>query len=573
MEYIILFVALFLIFIGKCLYDNFAFEKKWQENLKHAFGKFQETEKAGENYSQEWLWKTGCYSRSIKSGIDDITWNDLGMDAVFAYINQTGSFVGEEYLYAILRHPMLSIDKLNEREKILEFYRDFPNERMELRKLFARVGKTKRLSFYGGLLKCEMFQFKSSLKYIMFSISLIIALLILFFGDFIGIPIGAGILCIIAAASNNIYQYYMRKAEIEPYYDVVSNTLSLLYLTEKFIGLKLPEEVFGSYKDRLSELKKGFGKFKRGAGIVMSGRQGGGGIEDIALDYIRMLFHIDLIKFNSMMRMLNENREPVTEIFEILGMLDGMYAVASFREYKKIYTQPEFTGAKKEISFSEIYHPLIPEPVPNSLEARGSILMTGSNASGKSTFLRTIGVNAILAQSVNTVLAKSYRAGMFRIYSSMALSDSLLDGESYYIVEIKSLLHIIRQAENESEAPVLCFIDEVLRGTNTAERIAASSRVLEYLGGKNALCFAATHDIELTKILEGVYGNYHFEESVESSEKGCSMVFDYKLRKGPARTRNAILLLEMFGYDKELTGKIRNAVEIFERTGEWQKEI
>lgn len=569
MEYIVLLAVLFLIVIAKCLYDNFGFEKRWKENLWQAYGKFQDTEKAGEYYSEEKLWKIGYYSRSLEGSIDDITWNDLGMDSVFAYINQTGSFAGEEYLYAILRHLELSEDKLIEREKILKFYKDCPEGRMELRKLFARVGKTKRLSFYGGLLKCDIFQFKSSLKYVMFSLSLIIAVLILFLGDFIGIPIGVGILCVIITASNNIYQYYKRKAEIEPYYDVVSNTLSLLYLTEKFIGLKIPEDIFGSYKERLRELKKGFGRFKRGVGIVMSGREGGGGIEDIILDYVRMLFHIDLIKFNSMMEMLNGNREGITEIFEILGMLDSMYAIASFREYKKVYTQPEFTGAKKELSFSELYHPLISEPVPNSLEAKGSILMTGSNASGKSTFLKTVGVNVILAQSVNTVLAKSYRAGMFRVYSSMALSDNLLDGESYYIVEIKSLLRIIKQAQTEDKAPVLCFIDEVLRGTNTVERIGASSKVLEYLGGKNALCFAATHDIELTKILEGSYSNFHFEERVETGEDGCSVIFDYKLRSGPARTRNAILLLESLGYDRELTGKIREAVERFERTGEW----
>lgn len=569
MEYIIIFIALFLIFIGKCLYDNYGFEKRWKEGLREAYGKYQETERAGENYSEEKLWNIGYYSRSLGGSIDDITWNDLGMDSVFAYINQTGSFAGEEYLYAILRHLELKEEKLNEREKILGFYRDFPNERMELRKLFARVGKTKRLSFYGGLLKCEMFQFKSSLKYIIFSLSLIAALLMVFLGDFIGIPIMVGILCVIITASNNICQYYMRKAEIEPYYDVVSNTLSLLYLTEKFIGLKLPGDIFGTYKDRLRELKKGFGKFKRGVGIVMSGRGGGGGIEDIFLDYIRMLFHIDLIKFNSMMEMLNENREGITEIFEILGMIDSMYAIASFREYKKTYTQPEFLGTEKEMSFSELYHPLISAPVPNSLETKRSVLMTGSNASGKSTFLKTIGVNAILAQSVNTVLAKSYRAGMFRLYSSMALSDNLLDGESYYIVEIKSLLRIIKQAQTEDEAPVLCFVDEVLRGTNTVERIGASSKVLEYLGGENALCFAATHDIELTKILEGCYVNYHFEERVETEEDGCRVVFDYKLKEGSARTRNAILLLESLGYDRELTGRIRKAVERFEREGEW----
>lgn len=99
------------------------------------------------------------------------------------------------------------------------------------------------------------------------------------------------------------------------------------------------------------------------------------------------------------------------------------------------------------------------------------VLLTGSNASGKSTFLKTVAVNAILSQSVNTCMAKKYEAPLFHVYSSMALRDNMDSGESYYIVEIKALRRILDAAEQE-KIPVLCFVDEVLRGTNTVERIA-----------------------------------------------------------------------------------------------------
>ena len=110
-------------------------------------------------------------------------------------------------------------------------------------------------------------------------------------------------------------------------------------------------------------------------------------------------------------------------------------------------------------------------------------------------------INAISVQTIHTCFAKSYNACLFRIYTSMALKDDLLAGESYFIVEIKSLKRILDNINND--IPCLCIIDEVLRGTNTIERISASSEILYRLSKENCLCFAATQDIELASILDG----------------------------------------------------------------------
>ena len=188
----------------------------------------------------------------------------------------------------------------------------------------------------------------------------------------------------------------------------------------------------------------------------------------------------------------------------------------------------------------EMYHPLISNPVKNSFETNNGVLVTGSNASGKSTFLKTIAINAILAQTINTCLADKFITNHYRIYSSMALRDNLGSGESYYIVEIKSLKRIL-DAVNKDVSPVLCFVDEVLRGTNTVERIAASTQILKSLCNANTKCFAATHDIELTHLLEKYYDNYHFEEEVIDND----IVFNYKVLNGRATSRNAIKLLKI----------------------------
>lgn len=107
----------------------------------------------------------------------------------------------------------------------------------------------------------------------------------------------------------------------------------------------------------------------------------------------------------------------------------------------------------------------------------------------------------------------------------------------------------------------------MLRGTNTIERIAASSRILGNLRKPNVLSFAATHDIELSYILEALYENYHFEEEVGKED----VTFNYLLKKGRVTTRNAIRLLEMIGYDSKLVKQAKDAVESFEKTGIWNK--
>lgn len=147
----------------------------------------------------------------------------------------------------------------------------------------------------------------------------------------------------------------------------------------------------------------------------------------------------------------------------------------------------------------------------------------------------------------------------------MALRDSILSNESYYIVEIKSLKRILDHVN--SQIPTLCFVDEVLRGTNTLERIAASSHILATLAKMNALVFAATHDIELTHILEDIYSNYHFQERIVGNE----VRFDYKLYQGRAVSKNAIKLLGMLGYSKDIIAKAEKAAENFLIAGEWRK--
>lgn len=294
-----------------------------------------------------------------------------------------------------------------------------------------------------------------------------------------------------------------------------------------------------------------------------------GNLFDSLFDYVRILFHVDLIKLSTMIHALQRYEKELLEIYDIIGMLDSMLAVASYRERMKVYTTPVFiktagkTGGR--LKLEQVYHPFVADPVRNDVEAGKGVLLTGSNASGKSTFLKAVAVNVLFAQTIHTVLADRYEACFFRLYSSMALRDDLLSQESYFIVEIKSLKRIFSAVSQEG-APVLCFIDEILRGTNTAERVAASSVLLSELSESGALCFAATHDIELTGLLQECFENYHFEEQLCEGD----ILFDYRLKPGRADSRNAIRLLSVIGFDSALIEKAQQRVEYFLQQGDWK---
>ena len=149
----------------------------------------------------------------------------------------------------------------------------------------------------------------------------------------------------------------------------------------------------------------------------------------------------------------------------------------------------------------------------------------------------------------------------------MAWKDNIQGSESYFIVEIKSLKRIL-DAVNQDKTPVLCFVDEVLRGTNTVERIAASSRILQSFADSGVMCFAATHDIELTHMLEHLYSTYHFKEDVKDND----VIFNYRLYEGRAVSRNAIKLLGVLGYDENVITKADETAKRFLDTGVWSLE-
>lgn len=169
--------------------------------------------------------------------------------------------------------------------------------------------------------------------------------------------------------------------------------------------------------------------------------------------------------------------------------------------------------------------------------------------SGKTTFIRTIAVNTLLAQTINTAFADKFELSPMRIFSAIRISDDLLNDKSYYMEEVDTIKTMID--ESRSGYPNIFFLDEIFKGTNTTERIAAGKAVLSYLSDENNLIFVSTHDLEIATLLSETYALYHFTETVDDN----AIHFDYKLKPGRLTTRNAIKILELNNYPLQITNE------------------
>lgn len=530
--------AVIAVFAAVILYNRYRYRKMLMNKIRREWGREPEREYDPTEFdciSHYYLNK-----QTDQFQLDDITWNDLDMDSVFVRMNHTRSFLGESYLYYMLR-TMQTDDGLQEEfEALVSWLDSHEKEREELEYFFARIGKTGRESVFDYVY--NLAEADSGNNLIHFGM---IALILCSAGILLLQP-EAGILLLLGAFGISIGTYEHYKRPIAPY--IISCVAIEKVIKAAWQITKM--QVHGLQTERVKKAAASFGRLRRNMTLLVAGEMQGGGLEQTLFIYLNNLFHIDLIQFKTVVKEVVRHLPEFEYLVDEIGRIEAAIAVASFRRLYPEHTIPVFRETQTPYFRAEqMYHPLICDPVPNSIELDKSLLLTGSNASGKSTFLKTAALQIILAQTIHTVLASSYEAGRFRVFTSMALRDDLVGEESYYMVEIRSLKRILDRIGGD--IPVFCCVDEVLRGTNTVERIAASSQILLYMAGKRMLCMAATHDIELTYILEDVFRNCHFEEEVTDEQ----IKFDYLLKEGRAMTRNAIRLLHLMGFEDSIIEK------------------
>ncbi|MCU0645954.1 MAG: hypothetical protein MUC94_17055, partial [bacterium] len=271
---------------------------------------------------------------------------------------------------------------------------------------------------------------------------------------------------------------------------------------------------------------------------------------------LNLIFPWDFFFARFIHRYRDEMKIILPQWVDTWAELEALIALSNFAYLNPDYSFPDIINLEpgnSKFPFVEVRnmgHPLIPaeQKICNdfSINNRGEVyLITGSNMSGKSTFLKTIGVNLCLAYAGGTVNAAHLRTSLFQIFTSIKINDSIVDGCSFFYAEVKRLRSLLDALQNDLQYPVLFLIDEIFRGTNNRERLIGSRSYIQHLVSQNGLGLIATHDLELTKLANQFSNitNFHFREEVV----GGKMVFDYKLHPGPCPTTNALKIMMMEG--------------------------
>lgn len=241
---------------------------------------------------------------------------------------------------------------------------------------------------------------------------------------------------------------------------------------------------------------------------------------------------------------------------EAMGELEALAALATFAAEHPDFCWPTLLGtttgekAAPSLIAEGLAHPLLPaaDRVANSIElsdAPCALMITGSNMSGKSTMLRSVGVAAVMAQAGAPVCAKSMRLSPLRIRSSVRVDDDLSQGVSHFYAEVKRLKQVVDSVA-QAGPPVLFLLDEVLHGTNSRERVIGAKAVVRYLVDQGAIGAVTSHDLGLTELAaetDGAVRNVHFEDQLSEGE----MYFDYTMKAGPVETSNALRLMRSAG--------------------------
>lgn len=493
--------------------------------------------------------------------VDNITWNDLSLEDIYSRLNSCTTSAGDDFLYNSLKRPYIeSCDAFDKQQRLFKEAKGFTNN-SQLKRALAITGKIKNYSFLDEIQKFSDTKEESNIKHYIIDALVILSFLLIFVFP------GPGMVAFFIMIAYSVSAYFKTKNIIAGKLAVFNYIVRMIKAFSTKINIDAEKApVLAEKINRLNQIALKYRSFTRGTFIISEGAKTNSNPISLVFDYTRMIFHIDIIKYNSMVSFLKDNIDEAKEFYDIIGEIDTAICINGIKDSDGLFIEttcdPEFVDSKAYLNASNIYHPLVEKSVKNSINTEKNVLITGCNASGKSTFLKIVAINAIFAQGLGICFADSYKAPFFKIYSSMALKDDINASESYFMSEIKSLKRII-----DAEGTILCVIDEVLRGTNTVERIAASVEILKSLCRENTLCFVATHDIELTEILSNSYENYHFTEEILEND----VKFSYEIQKGPANSRNAIRLLSVLGYDENIVKNASFRADEFLKNGAWSQ--
>lgn len=475
--------------------------------------------------------------------LDDRTWQDLGGVAVFDQVDRTLTAPGEQILYAHLRCPVLTPDALTERCRLQQALAGASSETTgELRRVLSDLGG-KDGEFLAELLwredprpKLTGWHYRLGPLAVLASLAVALA----------GAP-AVGLVWLFFAFVVNVGLHNRARRLSEGDLQSLRYLGRLLRAGRRLLPL-LGAPGLSTEQNSVRAAINGSRWLRLRLGVQSLLGQG---LVDDLFGTFNVLLLTEARTYLRVWREILRLRTELRGLFVAVGRLDVAQSVLALRA-EAPWCQVELDQGPPRLEVVDLVHPLLDSGVPNSLLVeRGGLVITGSNMSGKSTFLRALGLGVVLAQGIGVVPARRYRARFFVVRSVMAAADDLAARKSYYLDEALAVLRLMEQTALAQ--PRLCLIDEPFRGTNSAERIAAGVSVARHLVGQDHVVMLATHDLQLAALLGDLVQAAHFDD--EALPGGLR--FDHRLRPGLATRTNALDVLAQVGYPATVVAESR----------------
>lgn len=485
--------------------------------------------------------------------LSDPTYSDLGVEELFTFADRTVSRVGQQYLYQTLRSVPQAAGEISRHEEIIRHLQADSHLRERLAKTLSHLRDTEAYSIV-RLLADEQPAASTNRKVIFTILKCLPALFLLLY-LLLHIP-ACGLFFLVAIILNAGIHYTYKPKSIDYIYSV-PQLIKLLGTAEELCKIPELSKLATDIPDALATLKpiRKTALFLRMENKLQSDMAA---LAWLCTELLHIFFLTEPFSFLQSVSILRNKCREIETVYRFVGLTDCLLSVCFLREHLPYYCLPGRPEERHRLASQEMYHPLIEDCVANSIDIQDrSVLLNGSNMSGKTTFIRIIGINVLSAQTLHTAFARSFLlATPLNIYSALMLADDLSEGKSFYMKEVDTIKEMI--SRNQKGTANLFLFDEIFKGTNTTERIAAAKAVLSYLNTHDNIIVASTHDTELATLLDKEYDLYHFSEVIE----GETFFFDYKLKNGPLYQRNAIRLLEINGFPPIV---IRDAYQTIER--------
>lgn len=469
--------------------------------------------------------------------VDDKTWADLNFNDVYSLIDRNISGPGRQYLYHLLHKYETNQELLDDRYKQIKLFKENQGIREKIQLALLRIS--------------------SDDTYFIISLLLGEKPVIPKYPPLIYLSSVLSILSILAAFYNSTFFFAVL------FMSVLNMIITKVYssgIADSFIGFaNLKKLIVSAYElsnieteqeiEQFSVLKKHSGilrKLNKKVSHLVIDKSQLDNFAQTVIEYLNMFCLFDLVAYTKSVIELYRYKIEIKEVFDAVASLDADISIASYISGIPSYSKPGFIP-ENIISFDDVYHPLLDGAVPNSIDKLStSALITGSNMAGKTTFIKCIGINVILSQTLGFTLSKRAVIPKLIVKSSIKVEDSIVNSKSYYFTEVEEIQKLISLSTTGKK--YLFIIDEIFRGTNTVERLGISAAVLKQLNHNN-LVLVTTHDIELQELLNKSFSMYHFNEQVD----GDRYYFDFRIKEGACSSGNAIKLLELMGYPEQIT--------------------